>query len=124
MITFLDGPAEGVTLQLRRAPLLLRVVQSQAGAWDALDQLVDEPKARETICVYYRASGIRSYFSCSRSHRSQSGLFLTADYRHFEHQPADDVMRDTAAWQRWAAENAATIEWRLKSKPAEPAEAM
>lgn len=41
MITFRDGPAAGQVLQLRRVPVLLRVVCSSRGNWDALDQLAE-----------------------------------------------------------------------------------
>lgn len=53
MTRFEDGPAAGVNLSLRRAPMFLRVVQNnQTGEWDALDQLDDTPEKNETIFVY------------------------------------------------------------------------
>jgi len=51
MTRFLDGPAEGVTLMLRRAPIYLRVVH-RGTEWDALDALDDRPTPDETIYVY------------------------------------------------------------------------
>lgn len=52
MIELIDGPANGVSLDLMRAPIMLRVVRDRAGNWDALDQLADEPKRGETIFLY------------------------------------------------------------------------
>jgi len=43
MIRFLDGPADGVELRLMRTPIMLRVVRSAGGTWDALDQPDDTP---------------------------------------------------------------------------------
>ena len=51
MTTFLDGPAQGQTLTLSRAPYFLRAVVS-GGKWDALDGLEDKPADREMIFVY------------------------------------------------------------------------
>lgn len=100
MTRFLDGPAEGTTLMLRRAPFLLRAVRDADGAWDALDQLEDQPKPDETIVVYRMVSGP------SRMHvnRGRHGCawYEGGDYRVLEPQPADDVIRERDAWQRWA----------------------
>lgn len=52
VITFLDGPAEGVKLSLQRLVLFLRVVRSESGSWDALDLLEDQAEPGETIFVY------------------------------------------------------------------------
>lgn len=49
MIEFLDGPAGNKTLELRRAPVYLRVVIDADGNIDALDQLDDRPKEDERI---------------------------------------------------------------------------
>lgn len=106
MVNFLDGPAGGVKLALRRIPILLRVVRA-GRRWDALDQLDDEPEPRETIFVYRRADDvpIRKYFICSRGRgKRESGLYWEASYRVLPEQPADDQVRSTEAWQTWAAE--------------------
>jgi len=99
MIRFLDGPAEGTPLDLRRAPVLLRVVIDQDGTVDALDQLDDTPKDSETIYVYYRDGEVSRGFMCSRG-RGGKGcqLILSADYRLHAEQP--DV-RATERWQEW-----------------------
>lgn len=43
MSNFIDGPAKGVHLSLRRSPMFLRAVCEPNGKWDALDQLTDTP---------------------------------------------------------------------------------
>jgi hypothetical protein len=50
---FIDGPAAGTVLSLKRSPLFLRAVQDPLdGKWDALDQLDDAPRPGERIVVY------------------------------------------------------------------------
>jgi hypothetical protein len=97
---FVDGPASGTVLQLRRAPVLLRVVRGHAGEWDALDQLEDVPRADETLVVYRRVG------RPSRCHinagRGRSGWYAIAEYRVVADQPTEDVVRDTRRWRAWA----------------------
>lgn len=105
MIRFLDGPAKDVKLRLRRAPLVLRAVRSPSGEWDALDQLGDAPRPGETIVVYVRASDVGSYHLCVRGkNRAAGGWYLDARYRVLDEQPADDQVRETAAWRAWVNE--------------------
>jgi len=52
MVVFMEGPADGQRLMLRRIPIMLRVVQNRSGEWDALNELDDgrrwsEREARE-----------------------------------------------------------------------------
>jgi hypothetical protein len=102
MTTFTDGPAKGEVLALRRAPLLLRVVQSAVkGEWDALDQLADTPTPREKVHVYRRVGKAQWVFW------RPGGRFAWASYSYEPVQPPADVTRDTAAWQAWATERAA-----------------
>lgn len=53
MITahFLDGPGEGMALELSRAPRYLRVAVGSAGV-SALERLNAEPRADEDLHVY------------------------------------------------------------------------
>ena len=51
MTTFIDGPAKGQHLALKRAPRFLRVVVAD-GKWDALDQIEDEPRPGELVYAY------------------------------------------------------------------------
>lgn len=112
MIRFLGGPAAGVTMQLRRAPLFLRVTQTlEAGpaeaengyGFDALDMLGDEPNRSESVTVYKR-EGPRTVvhidFARGRK-RNCSGWYVVATYRHFDAPPGEEVLRNTAAWQAW-----------------------
>lgn len=54
MTSFAGGPAAGVSLLLRRAPLYLRAVTGPDGKWDALDLLDDAPAPNETVVAYRR----------------------------------------------------------------------
>lgn len=54
IVTFIDGPAEGVQLDLARNPYYLRVVRGIDGKWDALDQLDDDPALGDEIFIYRR----------------------------------------------------------------------
>jgi hypothetical protein len=100
MIKFLDGPASAVVLDLKRAPRYLRVVRSNRGNFDALDQLDDSPKLTEQIFVYKMAEWHGVYhLRCSR--RSASGFYPRADYRLNAEQPAEPVLRDTQQWRDW-----------------------
>lgn len=106
MITFLDGPAAGVSLMLRRAPKLLRATCARNGKWDALDQLVDEPTASEAIHVYALASDVRSFHLLIRGKgKKAGGFYVTAEYRHVAEQPADEHVRTTEAWRAWCWAN-------------------
>lgn len=110
MVSFLDGPAAGQSLALRRAPKLLRVVRGRGGAWDALDQLDDEPKRTEQIYVYLRQEDPKPTWIhlCMRP-RSASGTYWTADYRYLPEQPADSQIRGTAAWRSWVTQQLPTL---------------
>lgn len=113
MTEFLDGPAAGVVLMLRRSPKFLRVVAAKVNAkrqatffddssptltWDALDQLADTPNANETPYAYrlVSANGI----ACIRSGKGK-GCYPMAKYTVVPHQPDDAVMRSTEQWQQW-----------------------
>lgn len=104
MISFDDGPAAGVVLQLRRAPPFLRVViDRQTREVDALDQIDDQPRLGEEVHVYRRI-GKASPYHLRSGRKSESGFYLQARYQHHEEQPADHVGRDRRSWQNWAGE--------------------
>lgn len=110
MIKFLDGPAAGTVLQLRRAPLLLRVVITSQGNVDALDQLDDEPQKNETIHVYRKSKDLGSYHLCCRGrNRSASGWYQQAEYSLYDPQPKDHEARDTTRWRAWCQAQQATL---------------
>lgn len=101
MTRFIDGPAEGKTLMLQRAPFFLRAVQSFDGSWDALDQLHDEPRIDERI-VLYQLEGEPTWIHVCRSPRSQSGMYRGGTYRLASDPPGEATLRSRVAWQEWA----------------------
>lgn len=105
MTRFLDGPAAGVVLMLRRAPLFLRVVHhaKRKEPWDALDQLADVPGEHEELFAYERvAKPTFMHLKCSgKGAKGASGFYAMAEYRLVAEQPAETVMRDTKAWRGW-----------------------
>jgi hypothetical protein len=78
MTTFLDGPAKGQCLSLRRSPELLRVVELN-GKWDALDQPEDEPKPGEKVHIYRLVEHLGSAMLCRRG--GGGGLCQIAKYK-------------------------------------------
>lgn len=106
MITFADGPVQGKTLILRRAPQLLRVVVDSSGSVDALDQLDDAPKPDESITVYrLDQASLCRYHVMTRGYGkdgARNGWYMSAVYRLASDQPDDVTVRNRAAWQEWA----------------------
>lgn len=100
---FLDGPAKGVRMSLRRSPMFIRVVRRAPDVWDALDQLADEPKPGETVVVYRLVSRDGGAFLDYRDSRGRRcGHFEpSATYALAPAQPDAATARDTAAWQAW-----------------------
>ena len=112
MTKFIDGPAAGVVLSLRRAPILLRVVRSPNRNWDALDRLEDEPRPRESIVVYVlNTVPTRMHLNCRP--RSASGFYAVAEYRVWPYQPDDSFLRTTDRWAAWSDLVAAEVEQTL-----------
>lgn len=100
--TFMDGPAAGLGLDMRRAPLYLRLVQDASGKWDALDQLDDEPRDGETIHVYEAATPPSAVFACGRGRGAGGGRYEYAVYRHVDVDVEALGLRDTDTWRAWA----------------------
>lgn len=116
MTKFLDGPAVDVVLGLRRAPLLLRVVQDRLGNWDALDQLEDEPKHGETVSVYVRVAGPWKA-RINRGRRAGGCVWLEGgEYRHLEPQPAVEILRRNGAWRDWASRDGRPLAERFVAR--------
>jgi hypothetical protein len=106
---FLDGPAVGVTLTLRRSPLYLRVTRHViTHKWDALDQLADSPSELESVTVYRREGDTGSVHLdyTDRHGRRRGANHTTADYRLCETQPDDATARNPVAWRQWCQEQA------------------
>lgn len=102
MTKFLDGPAMGAFLSLKRAPMFLRVVRGRG--FDALDQPDDTPAAHEELSAYVR-EGEASDIHINRG-RKGSGFYKVAQYRYIEQQPDDATMRDNQKWQEWCQSKA------------------
>lgn len=110
---FIDGPAAGRTLDLRRAPHFLRVVTAEDGTVDALDQPTDEPAAGETIHVYVAEAGsFSTVYVCVRGRNAGAGgRYESARYRHLAGLENTVGFADRDAWVGWlkAHGNAAAI---------------
>jgi hypothetical protein len=107
MIRFLDGPAEGKTLELRRAPVLLRVA-IDGETVDALDQLSDTPRDTETLYVYRLEGKASSYHLLVRGPkaRERGGWWAYAEYVSvpMDEQPDQETLQDTERWREWATD--------------------
>lgn len=117
MTRFHGGPADGVTLALRRAPLYLRAVfNGQTSKWDALacraclqarqarrDQLTDEPGPEELLVAVYRRCGEAGVcmLDWTEKGRRRGGRFTMANYEFVEEQPDDETARSTEKWRAW-----------------------
>jgi hypothetical protein len=97
--SFRDGPAGGVLLELKRAPLFLRVTQlASTGKFDALDQLDDKPMADERIFVYVlEAKPVQAHIRRGNG----GGWLMICKYKYHEPQPTDAEMRTNEAWREW-----------------------
>lgn len=107
MTTFLDGPAYGTTLFLKRAPHYLRVVlgpdgPTHTGTVDALDQLDDVPRSDERIVVYEMTAG-PTHVHINRG-RKGCAWYRGGEYRMVAAQPEDAVLRSTESWRAWVSE--------------------
>lgn len=108
MTRFLDGPAAGHTLWLKRAPLFLRVTITPNGHVDALDQLDDFSLPDERIHVYRReGKGGTLHIKTTNKGALKSGTYATADYAYVTDGPADAVMRDNDQWREWVTRRVA-----------------
>lgn len=119
MIKLLDSPPgqalSDVTLWVRRAPILLRVVIGPRGAIDALDQLEDVAADNERIVVYQLAAYRGAVHICARGKGGKGlrGMWPNADYRVMDPQPGDAHTRDNAAWAAWCDANETRIRAEL-----------
>lgn len=106
MTTFVDGPAKGQTLMLKRAARFLRVTEEN-GKFDALDQLGDSPKAAEKLFAY-EIEGPPGYafVDFGGKQRTASGRYAIASYRFVPEQPSDDRLRNEELWDAWCKEMA------------------
>lgn len=100
MTKFLDGPAKGKTLMLKRAPVFLRVTNI-GDRWDALDQLNDSPLPEEVVHAYRAASEVGAVHVNRGG--GKGGFYTVADYELCPSQPSQDQMRNLGQWADWCA---------------------
>lgn len=103
MTTFEGGPADNVTLMLRRAPLFLRVVIDPAGEVDALDIPGDKRKDGERVYVYQRRGNATVCFVSARGRGGTQigGQYAMAKYEYLTAQPGTSILNDNGRWQQW-----------------------
>jgi len=107
MTKFLDGPAAGQTLMLHRAPIFLRVVE-QAGEFDALDQLEDEPRPGEKLYAYRRTGDAGyAFIDFGGKSKKASGCYPIASYSFIEPQPTQAEMSMYPTWAEWCGQQIA-----------------
>ncbi len=90
---FIDGPAAGVSLELSRAPKLLRVAKC-GDQFRALEKLDDEPFDLELCSVYVGRSSTWKEYEGGES----------SDYELMIPQPFDHEIRETDDWRAWCRE--------------------
>lgn len=102
MTQFIDGPAEGQALHLKRSPTFLRVTKDRvSGSWDALDILEDTPTDEEDVYVYQLNSEPGICHTYSRK-PGASGWCMIAEYKLCVEQPIyDRDKREHAHWVEW-----------------------
>lgn len=107
-VQFLDGPASGTTVGLRRAPNYLRVVIGANGKVDALDLLSDTPREDEKIHVYQLAKARFTLgddvFVCTDDGQGGSRPAAVADADYCHRPDVDgEQFRETVVWRTWAS---------------------
>lgn len=112
MTRFLDGPAKGQTLMLKRSPILLRVTWD-GKKWDALDMIEDTPHPGEKLFAYYitKKEGACHVSTSDKNGRRGGGFYSCAEYTAvpLRDQPPDAVLRDNDGWRAWCIEHAKTL---------------
>jgi hypothetical protein len=109
--TFKDGPAEGLKLLLRRAPIFIRAVVDEGGEMDVLDDPGDATRPGEVPYTYRRLNKPFTFFVSERGPRGNrtGGQFVGADYALHEIQPDRGTMTDNARWQKWCVEQSTVL---------------
>jgi hypothetical protein len=103
MVRFLDGPAGGQMLMLRRAPIYLRVTFDGVWRkWDACDQVDDIVSAGETVWVYKRLGAASvAFLDWVERGRRRGGRFAFGTYQLVVDAPDEETVRDNERWQAW-----------------------
>jgi hypothetical protein len=121
VISFIDGPAHGKTLMLKRAPVFLRVTlahyNQEEVQIDALDRLDDKPDTTESLFAYRLVKHEGNAFVDGRDPKTGKrwgSATAIATYRLVETQPDDATMRNYDSWKAWCE---ATWAAEKESKP-------
>lgn len=111
MISFLDGPAVGQNLTVRRAKFFLRVTVD-GDKWDCLNEYWDTARPHENLFVYIAVEKATAVH-LKMAKRSESGWYALCQYRFLEPQPPDDAIRDNEKWRAWCmAQTELMAQWR------------
>lgn len=105
--TFHGGAADQLHFTLGRAPMFVRVVESQRGVLDVLDQLNDTIRDDEDIADVYRLGD--HGFACARGGRGASGAFA-AYHKHDASRSQMQELGDNQAWREWATREGSSQE--------------
>lgn len=103
MTTFVDGPAKGRTLMLKRSPKYLRVTEAAGKQeFDALDQVNDKPEITEHLYAYVVSKTLgTAHLKMGGKSKSASGFYPIVEYSFLPVQPTDAIMRSNERWQEW-----------------------
>lgn len=124
--TFLDGPAQGVTLRLARAPMVLRVVQASDGEIDALDMRDDTPRPHERVYLYILAKapgGVCFWDGRDKAGRRVGGRCQAGVYRLCSMQPPEATSRERESFEAWVHGNIEALTSEYRRGTGEPADA-
>lgn len=99
MTTFIDGPAKGQHLMLRRSPKYLRVTEGPNDKWDALDNPDDTPLPEERIYVYELNEHLGMCHI--NAGRGRGGFYPIASYRYVELPTVINPLRANPIWNEW-----------------------
>lgn len=105
---FVDGPAAGIQIPLRRRPILLRIVHSPAAGWDGLDQLDDSPAPEERVFLYWRKQEGQWCHVDGRDAKTGKRFGRTewiVDFFHVSDGPTEEILRDNGKYRDWCEEN-------------------
>ena len=97
-----------MSLCLDSAPLLLRVVCSPRGRWDALNAPDDTPRPLEQVYCYGRLTASPDLVFLDGSHPGGGRWgqrIVAADYAVWPDPPPLSTLRDDDAWRAWAADH-------------------
>lgn len=102
------------SLSLQRAPKYLRFVVKDVGnptkrAWDALDQLDDQPEPDETVMAAVKWYEGQIHVDRTVDGKRVGEWYPTATYELVAESPPDEVLRSTELWRKWCYEQAAIV---------------